>query len=246
MAIPATRQQMIDWCLRKLGSPVININVEASQLDDRIDEALQVYNEQHYDGTEEVWSYFTITQDDINNGYIAVPSNVLSITRIFPSYSLTSGESMFDFNYQVIASNLSPFQPFDSLDYYMKSVDIGSTIDLTTVEPTFQFSRHAMRLIPATNMNKFVVGDKFAVQMFTIIDPDVHGAVYNDKWLKEYATSLIKRQWGENMKKFGGVQLLGGVELNGKEIYDEAVEEILRLTEELETKYQEPVDFLFG
>ena len=241
-----TRNELKEYCLRKLGKPVININVDDTQVEDRIDEALETYQEKHYDATERDWIYYEITQADIDNGYVTVPENILVVMNVMPFHEIIAHNNMFSYQYQLALSQLSPWQPFDQLDYYMNVVNYESISNMTSVEPTINFSRHGRKLKVFAELEDIGVGYKLAMHVQRIIDPEEVPAVYNDKWLKEYSTALIKRQWGENMKKFNGVQMLGGVELNGQQIFDEALQEIEQLEETLNTTYMEPVGFIMG
>jgi hypothetical protein len=242
----ASRAELKEYCLRKLGKPVININVDDTQLDDRIDEALETYQEKHFDATENDWVFYEVSQQDIDNGYVTIPSNILEVITILPFNEVIAQGNMFSYQYQLALSELSPWSPFDQLDYYMKVTNYESIAQMTTMTPTINFSRHARKLKIFAELGDVGVGFKLGVQVQRLIDPEEVVAVYNDKWLKEYTTALFKRQWGENLKKFSGVQMLGGVELNGQQLFDEAMEEIQQLEETLENTYMYPTDILVG
>lgn len=243
MAKPVNKQQFGEWCLRKLGAPVINIEVASEQLDDRIDEALDVYTEKHFDATIEEWVAYTVTQQDVDNGYIQLPSDILAVIELLPTAELFAHAGMFSFQYQVAMQQLSPWQSFSNLDYFMTMTSFQETLDMTSVTPTFKFQRHGNKL----KINyQFVEGYQLAVKIQRILDPELYTEVWNDKWLKQYATALIKRQWGENLSKHGGVSLLGGVTLNGEAIYQQAESDIEKLLEELQSTYMEPTDMIFG
>lgn len=243
MAKPATRQDFIEYCLRKLGKPVININVATEQTEDRVDEALETYYEKHYDGTYQEWLSYPVTQEDIDNGYITLPEDIQSVTTIMDVNEIYAHTNMFSFQYQIAMETLSPWQPFDAVDYVMKVNNYNSISDLTSVVPTFNFIKHGNRL--KINYD-FPVGYPLALQVVRVVDPAVFTGVWNDKWLKEYATALIKRQWGENTKKFEQIQLLGGVTISGQQLFDEALQEIEELERTLEETYMEPTDFVVG
>jgi hypothetical protein len=242
----ADREGLKQYCLRRLGEPVIKVNTDDTQLEDRIDEALEVYQEKHYDATENDWVFYALTQLDFDNGYITIPDDILIVMDILPFSEMMSQNDMFSSEYQLALSALSPWHSFNQLDYYMQMVNYESIIQLTSVTPTIQFSRHARKLKVFANITDLGVGYKFGVHVQRIINPDVTLSIYNDKWLKEFTTALFKRQWGENLSKFNEVQLLGGVTINGERIMTEAVAEIEKLLETLETTYQEPVGFIMG
>lgn len=249
MAKVTTRTGLSEWCLRKLGKPVININVAPEQIEDRIDEALEVYQESHYDATEEVWIAHTITASDVTNGYVTLPSNILLVAEFAksPAVSSKGPDYKFSLQYRIGADSfgISPYScgamSPDMLNYYIINTNYNEMYDLLNTTPRFEFSRHQDRLYIFNG--ELEEDDDIYIRVFRIIDPETATKIYNDKWLKEYTTQLIKKQWGENLKKHGSIQLLGGVTLNGKEIYDEAVTEIERLEEQLEDKYTEPTDF---
>lgn len=238
------RTEFIDYCLRRLGQPVININVAPEQVQDRIDEALEVYQEKHYDATEEQWIVYTLTQEDIDNKYITVPSDILSVIDILPTGLIFGGRDsgdMFNYQYQVMINQLSPWQPFDRLDYFMKMTDLEETRQMLDADPRFKFVRHEQKV--RIYKDTLDVGYPIVMRVFRLVDPNF---VWNDLWLKAYATALIKRQWGENTSKFQNIQLLGGVTINGEKLYTDALQEIEKLEERLETTYMEPVGFIMG
>lgn len=241
-----SREELKQYCLRRLGQPVITINVDDTQLEDRIDEALEVYQEKHYDATERDWVYYELTANDFVNGYITLPDDILVVISILPFNEIIAQGNMFSYQYQIALSELSPWRPFNQLDYFMKVTNYESISDMTTVTPTMNFSRHGRKLKVFSELSDLGVGYKFGMQVQRIIDPEETVSVYNDKWLKEYTTALFKRQWGENLSKFNEVQLLGGVTINGDRIMQESLQEIERLHETLENTYMEPTGFIMG
>jgi hypothetical protein len=326
MAAPATRQELIDYCLRELGHPVIEINVDDDQVSDRIDAALQYYQDYHYDGVERIYlkqqvtatelalsssvstsmattfaqgekvtgltsgaysfvtgnaaysSYATtlrvsrtvgvfvtgetivgatsnasstvvsITKGNIDNGYFDLDDSIIGVVRVMPFSATNTGlDYMFDLRYQLRLNDL-----FDllstSMIYYQQVKSHLSMIDMLLVgEKSFRFQRHQNRLHLDMRWGTDVrAGEYLLVESYKILNPNDWTDVYNDRFLKRYATALIKKQWGNNLKKFGNVQMPGGVILNGKEIYDEAVAEISYLENEAQTTYVEPPNFMVG
>ena len=326
MAAPATRQELIDYCLRELGHPVIEINVDDDQVSDRIDAALQYYQDYHYDGVERIYlkqqvtasilalsssvstsiattfaadekvvgqtsgaysfvtanaaysSYATtlkvsktvgtfvtgetivgatsnasstvvsFTTGNIDNGYFDLDDSIIGVVRVMPFSATNTGmDYMFDLRYQLRLNDL-----FDllstSMIYYQQVKAHLSMIDMLLVgEKSFRFQRHQNRLHLDMRWGSDVkAGEYLLVESYKILNPDTWTDVYNDRFLKRYATALIKKQWGNNLKKFGNVQMPGGVVLNGKEIYDEAVAEISFLENEAQTTYVEPPNFMVG
>jgi len=249
MAIPSTRQELIDYCLRSLGEPVIEVNVDPDQLNDRIEEALQFYQEYNYEATKRVFYVHTITQDDIDNMYLPLSDQILFVERILPLSSENSSVNMFDVNYQLHLNDVYHLGNLGNLAYYeqvqqnlaMYDMKIGS--GLTEFS---QFERHENRLYLQIDKEDLIVGSVIVVKAHSIIDPDSFPKVYNDMYLKKYSTALIKRQWAINIKKFDGMTLPGGVTINGQQMFDEANEEIQRIEEEMRLSHELPVNFFMG
>ena len=251
MAVPSSRQDLIDYCKRRLGDPVIEINVDDDQIEDRVDEALQHYQEYHDDATVRTYLKHQVTSTDIANEYIPISSNILTVTKMFPiSSSFNSSFNFFDIKYQMMLNDIADLQNFaGDLAYYEQMQQYLSLLDVKlNGTPQVQFSRHQDRLYI---FGDFVDGDVKAgeyivAEIYTVLDPDTHTSIYNDMWLKEYTTALIKQQWGSNLIKFEGVQLPGGVTFNGRQIYDDATTEIERLRERIRLEFEMPADFFLG
>lgn len=249
MAIPTTRQELIDYCLRKLGHPVINVSVAAEQLDDRVDEALSIFSEHHYDGSVEEWVAYTVTDTDITNGYITVPDDILVVAEIIPAKGIgsssSSSEPQFTYEYQSVSSanQWGSFSSTSSSNFALTQMLRNDSMSNLAVTPTFEFQRHGSQL---RVYDSFESGFELAVRVYRILDPDTNFQVWNDRWLKLYLTALIKKQWGENTKKYSGIQLLGGVTINGEQIFNEALTDIENLETELYERYNEPTRFFMG
>jgi hypothetical protein len=241
----SSRQELKEYCLRKLGAPVINIEIDDTQMDDRLDDAIQTFHEQHYDGSEIKWVHYALTQDDLDSGYIEIDETVLAVLEVRPNNQILAQQDMFSYQYQITLNELSPWRPFDQVDYFMRMTNLQQALDMTSVTPTFEFTRHARKLKIADNLNRLGLNYPFAIKV-AIIDEEDLFHMYNDRWLKSYATALFKQQWGSNVKKYDQVQLIGGLTINGQTIFDEANAEIEKLIEELETKYTIPVGFIVG
>ena len=319
MASPSTRQQLIDYCLRSLGHPVLEVNVDDDQLEDRVDEAIQTYRQYHYDAVELVYlkekitasllqiagvnaASFTngekitgstsgatsfvyanissnrmyikntsgtftaaetitgavsgitatltsVTLGNWDNQYFTLDDSVLSVVRTLPLTNKTSGTGMFDVKYQLMLNNIQSLTNTDIIYYSMLKTNINLINDLLTGVKPIRFNRHMNRLFVDFDWGDggdLVIGDYIIIEAYRSLDPDTYTDVYGDSFLKNYTTALIKRQWGNNLKKFEGVQLPGGVILNGQKIFDEAMEEIALLKEELNDTYQLPIDFFTG
>jgi hypothetical protein len=244
-----SRNDFAEYCLRKLGKPVIRINVAAPQINDRIDEAIQVWQEKHFDATEKAWLGYKITAEDVVNGYITLPSDIHVVDQLIKSSlldSVSGAGDLFSYRYQYMIQNMSPFQPMDMVQYYLTVTSINEINDLINTTERFEYTKHKNKLMI------FRDGDNLKENMLVLlhvhkkINPDEDQSAWEDKWLKQYATALIKQQWGNNMKKHGEIQLLGGVTVNGQQIFDESVQEIQQLEEQLRDTYEEPVSFSVG
>jgi len=251
MANPTSRDTLIDYCKRQLGDPVLEINVDEDQVEDRIDEALQYYQEYHSDATIRTYLKHLITDDDVTNEYIPIASNILYVSRLFPvSSSFNSSFNFFDIKYQMMLNDIADLQNFaGDLAYYEQMQQYLSILDMKlNGHPQTTFARHQDRLyIHGEFKNKDIkAGEYIVAEVYSILDPESHTSIYNDLWLKEYATALIKRQWGMNLLKFDGVQLPGGVLLNGRQLYDDAAAEIDRLRERIRSEFELPPDFFAG
>lgn len=322
MAI-SSRQGLIDYCLRRLGFPVIEINVDDDQIEDRIDDALQYFQEFHFDGVERVYLHHQVTgatlrfsglsapsfeigemiqggtsgakckvvsinsttltvskvtgtfqngetvtgitsgfsralvasdcytPGDIQNGYVTIPDSVIGVIRVLPingpSSGMNNANNMFDIIYQFRMNDMYNLLSADMI-YYTQMKQYLSMLDMLLVgDRSFAYNRKTDKLEIHCNWNDvFDPGDYIIVECYRIVDPNTYTQVYNDRFLKTYATALIKKQWGDNMKKFGGMQLPGGIVMNGQQVYDEAVEEIRMIQEDMQLSSELPVDFMVG
>ena len=253
MATPTSRSQLKDYCLRKLGFPVIDINVDDDQLEDRIDDALQKFRDYHYDGTEEIYLAHAVTAGDVSNNYITVADSIIGVSRVLPisSGSISSdsqqGFNIFDINYQI---RLNDFYNLlsSSYTYYVIAREHLAMLDMiVTGELPFKYNKKVNQIqIQMDWANRVAVGDYLAFEAIRIVDPDTYNKVFNDSWLKEYTTALFKEQWGSNLKKYGNFVLPGGMVINGQQIYDEAVVELKELDEKLRDVYEPPPQMLVG
>jgi len=317
----ASRQDLIDYCLRRLGFPVIEINVDDDQIEDRIDDAIQFWQEYHFDGSEKAYvkrqltgssgilsaslaNNFTVgetitgatsgakakvvstsgneiivdnvsgtfttsesisgdqsgysantsaanayTKGDLENGYIPIGDNILGVTKLFKFGTVYGAKSdgLFDVDYQFALNDMYNLLSADLTYYSMVKTHMSTLESIFVSDRQIRFNRKTNRLYLDTDMDKtFNVGDYVIAEGYALVSGTEYTEVYNDMWLKKYATSLIKRQWGENMKKFGGIQLPGGVILNGDQIFQEAVAEIQQVEEEMQLKYELPPSFMVG
>jgi hypothetical protein len=253
MAQPSSRTELKDYCLRKLGFPVIDINVDDDQLDDRIDDALQYFQQYHYGGTERVWLAHKLTAGDIANKYITLCDNIIGVSKVFPytgaSQSSTSsaGFNIFDINYQLRLNDFYNLTS-SSYTYYVIAREHLSMLDMIiTGEYPYTFNKNTHKLALQIEMTKrFNPGNYMVFECIRILDPDMYSAVFNEIWVKEYTAQLFKRQWGENLKKYGNYVLPGGLIIQGDKIWLEAQTEIEKLEDKLRDTYEEPIPFLVG
>ena len=271
MAIPNTKDTFKEYCLRSLGKPVIDINVDPDQCDDRVDEALQYFANYHMDGVERMYLKHKMTAADNTRGesnvstnvtdavdssvtdaweeqkvWIPLPTSVLSVLRIFPLSDI-GGLGMWSIKYQIRANDLLNWTSSSIIDYQMIMTHMDHLDHMLTGEVPIRFNEHQNRIYLDMDWGQRVNEDQYIIiECYRKLDPTVYADIYNDQWLKKYATALIKKQWGANLIKFNGVQMLGGVQLNGETIYTQADEEIKLLEESILNGYGMPTDMMIG
>lgn len=258
MAKPQSRNQLIDYCLRRLGHPVIEINVDDEQIEDRLDDALQMFMEYNSEGSSRIAQFVEITSTMISNGYIdlntafggAYNDRILSVNRVFPINSATSSVNFFDIKYQMRLNDLTDLHTgIGDLAYLEQMEQYLSTIDLKlTGHPQVNFNRIDAKLYIQGDLGsggELIAGNKIMVEMFVSTATSLAN-VYNNMFVKEYTTALLKLQWGENLVKFDGITLPGGVTLNGRQIVEDAKQEIEIIRQRLYNEYDTPVDFFVG
>ncbi len=246
MANPTTRAEFKANCLRRLGAPVIEVNVDDDQLEDRIDEALAYFWDYHFNGTERIFYKHIITQENVDNKYITLPENIIGAVRIFNIGDMISQSSLFDVRYQIALNDLYQFYRQSMVPYYMNLMQIQFLEQLLVGQQPIRYSKHRDRLHVDMDWGRVNVGAYLVVEAYEVIDPDTFTDAWSDRWLLRYATALIKRQWGVNLTKYSGVQLIGGITFNGEKIYNEAVQEITKLEDEMITSYSLPPTYMVG
>lgn len=223
MAKPSSRQEFKDYVLRKIGAPVIQINVSDEQIDDRIDEAISFWRDYHYSGSQLVYLKHQLTQEDIDNGYIEVPETLLGVTRIFDlSSSISTGAGFFNVQYQFVLNNLEDITGYNIQHYYMSMQHLEFMQEILVGKPLVRYNRHINKLYIDVQKDLLVPGEYVIIEAYDIIDGAQHSDVWNDRWLQNYASALIREQWGYNLTKFTNMQLVGGVQFNGEQILSEA------------------------
>jgi len=271
MAIPTSKTTFKSYCLRALGFGVIDINVSDDQVDDRIDEALQYFAQYHYDGVEKMYLKYQITQADVDRaasndtttatdvrdgsvtasftegrGFIPMPQAVVSVLSIFP-FDDSATNNMFDIRYQLRLNDLYDFSSTSVIQYEMTMQHLDYLSHILVGEKPIRFNQHQNRLyIDMDFANDVSVDDFLIIECYRKLDPETYTDIYDDIYLKRYATALIKRQWGANLSKFNGVSMLGGVTMNGETIYSQAQEEMEKLEEQIQLAYELPPEYMMG
>ena len=282
MSKPASRQELIDYSLRRLGEPVVEINVADEQIDDLVDDALQYFQERHFDGVERMYLKYKLTEDDINRGqaevggtntlgitttsgisttvsgmstmtnsfyetsnFIQVPDSVIGIEKIFKFDSSTISGGMFSIKYQLFLNDLYQFNSIELLQYSMVKTYLEDIDFLLTTDKQIRFNKRQGRLYLDIDWGSEEKDNYLIIDCYRILDPNTFTGVYNDSFLKKYVTALIKRQWGQNLLKFRGTRLPGGVELNGRELYEDAERELEDIKQRMTQEYElPPYDFI--
>ena len=262
MATPSTRETLKQYCLRNLGKPVIDINVDDDQVEDRIDEALQYFAQYHVDGVERMYLKYLVTADDITrmttdasesvtensvtttykraDNFLVVPSSVISVINVFP-LSDRANLNMFDVRYQLRLNDLYDFSSTSIVHYQMTMQHLDFLDHILVGEKPMRFNQLSNRLYVDMDWGTDITAGEYLIfEVYRKVDPDTYTDLYDDIYLKRYLTSLIKRQWGQNLSKFSGTAMLGGVTLNGPELFSTAIEEQQRLEEEIRLNYEEP------
>ena len=246
MAIPASRQEFKEYCLRKLGKPVIEINVDDDQVDDRVDEALRYFWDYHFDGSDKMYYKYQVTQTDIVNRYITLPDNIIGAVNLFPIGQALNTNNLFNIRYQIALNDLYTLTSVSMVPYYMALNHIQFLEQMLVGQQPIRYNRHMNRFYVDMDWHIVNVGDYIIVEAYQIVNPDEYTRAWGDRWLARYAECLIKEQWGQNLKKFNGMQLPGGLTFNGQKIYDEAVEERKNLESEMINTYSLPVADMIG
>lgn len=241
----ASREQLKQYALRALGAPVLQINVSEEQLQDRIDEALDYFNLYHYDGIERVYLKHQITQTEIDNQAITIPDYVYGVKRIIPFRQGSSSQNLFDVQYQLRLNDLYELTNTSMLYYSMVMQHMTLLDQLLNGYPQFEFNRLSSKLSLEVNKTKMILGDWMIIECYRILDPSTSTKVWGDPWLKQYVEALFKKQWAVNLKKFQGMQLPGGVTIDGQSMYLEATQEIQQLEDDLRDK-SAPLGFMVG
>jgi hypothetical protein len=275
MAKPSTRQGLIDYCLRQLGAPVLEINVADEQIDDLVDDTIQYFNERHYDGVEKMYLKYKITQDDIDRGratgttgvgivtttgtstnisgvgtitsnfyensnFIQVPDSVIGIEKVFKFDTSAISSGMFSIKYQLFLNDLYYFSSIDLLSYSMTKSYLEDIDFLLTTDKQVRFNKRQDRLYLDIDWGEKTKDTYLVLECYRALDPESFSQVYNDTFVKKYLTALLKKQWGQNLIKFQGVKLPGGIELNGRAIFEDGQRELEDIKQKMSSEYELP------
>jgi len=280
MAKPSTREGFKDYCLRQLGAPVLEINVDDDQIEDLVDDALQFWQERHFDGTESQYLKYKITQDDIDRGkarvgnqgagittttdsativgssvgfnfeensnFLKIPEDVIGVNKVFRFDSSSISSGMFSVKYQLFLNDIYWLGASELLSYSMVKSHLETIDRLLTTDKQIRFNKTQGKLYIDIEWNNATVDDYIIIDCYRALDPSTNQLVWNNYFLKRYATALIKRQWGQNLIKFQGVKLPGGIELNGRPIYEDAERELTELRQAMISEYELPPFDLIG
>mgnify|MGYP003648847155 CR=1 FL=1 len=279
MAKPNTRQELVDYCLRQLGAPVLEINVADEQVDDLVDDTIQYFNERHYDGVEKMYLKYKITQDDIDRGrakgtngigivtttgtsnivgfgtttfnfyetsnYIQVPDSVIGVEKIFKFDTSTISGGMFSIKYQIFLNDLYHFNSVDLLTYAMSKSYLEDIDFFLTTDKQVRFNKRQDRLYLDIDWGAQSKDTYLVLECYRALDPESFSQIYNDSFVKKYLTALIKKQWGQNLIKFQGVKLPGGIELNGRAILEDGQRDLEDIKQRMSSEYElPPLDFI--
>lgn len=247
MAIPTTRAEFKEYCLRKLGKPVIEINVDDDQVDDRVDEALKYYYDYHFDGSEKVYYKHQVTNTDKTNKYITLPENILGAIRVFPiADPSVRSDDLFNIRYQIALNDLYTLTSVSMVPYYMVMQNLALISEFLVGKQPIRYNRHTNKCYIDMDWNSIETGEFLLIEAYEVIDPATYSDAWGDRWLQEYASAKIKYQWGSNLTKFSGMVLPGGVQFNGEKILDDAKADIIKLEQEMINSYSLPVSDMIG
>ena len=247
MAVPTSRAEFKEYCLRKLGKPVIEINVDDDQVEDRIDESIRYYWDYHFDGSEKTYYKYQITSTDITNRYITLPENIIGVVSVFQiSDPAITSDDLFNIRYQIALNDLYTLTNVSLVPYYQVMEHIALLQELLVGRQPIRYTRHRDRLYIDANWTVFTPGQFIIVEAYEVIDPDTWVDAWGDRWLQNYATAKIKYQWGTNLTKFTGMNLPGGVQFNGERILSDSQAEIEKMENEMINSYSLPVTDMIG
>ena len=282
MAQPSTRQELVEYAKRQLGHPVLEINLADEQIEDLMDDAIQLFQDRHFDGIEKIYMKHKVTQDFIdsiearggsktigvttstaeaqltgqvgittftyeeNQNFIQIPEQVISVVKVWKIDNRAISTNMFSVNYQLFLNEIYWFTAAEMINYAMTKTFLEDINFLLRPEKQIRYNRRQNRLYIDTDYSSMQVDDYIIIECYRALDPNDYPNAYRDPFLKKYFTALMKKQWGQNLIKFQGVKLPGGVELNGRQIYDDAIGEIEKIEDRMANEYEIPALDMIG
>lgn len=246
MALPTNKAEFKQYCYRQLGAPIVEINVDDDQADDRIEEALRYYWDYHFDGSEKIFYKHQVTEQDKENKYITMPENIIGVINLFDLGSALGTNNLFNIRYQIALNDLYTLTSVSMTPYYMAMQHIQFLEYLLVGRQPIRYNRHTDKLYLDMDWDRLSVGQFLIVEAYEVIDPVVYTDAWSDRWLLRYASCLIKQQWGTNLKKFDGMKMPGGLTFNGQKIYEEATQERQALENEMIYTYSLPAQDFIG
>ncbi len=244
--LPTTRTEFRDFILRRLGEPVIELNIDEDQAWNRIDEALAYFQEYHFDGSEKTYYTHKLTQTDIDNKYLDLPANVIGAVKLFPLSNVYNTANMFGIRYQIALNDLYTLTAQSMVPYYMAIMHLQFLEEILVGRQPIRYNRLNNRFYVDMDWNTVSINDYVVVECYAKIDPDTNPKIWQDRWLIRYATALMGMQWGRNLTKYKYAKLAGGIEYNGQEIYERYEREKIDLEKEMQTSYTLPATDMIG
>jgi hypothetical protein len=244
MAVPNSRETFKQYCLRKLGAPVIEINVDDDQVDDRIDEAIRYYWDYHFDGAEKTYYKYQINSTDIENKYITMPDNIIGVVNMFPVGQALNTNNLFNIRYQIALNDLYTLTSVSMVPYYMAFQHVQFLEAFLVGQQPIRYNRMINKCYIDMDWNIVNPGDYLILESYQVVDPEIFIKAWGERLLQNYATALIKEQWGSNLKKFDGMQMPGGLKFNGQKIFDEGKEERQEIEQTIYNSSLPATDFI--
>lgn len=244
--IPTNRATFKEYCLRRLGKPLNEVNIDDDQIDDRIDDALQYFWDYHFSGSEKTYYKYKVTAEDKVNRYITLPDNIIGVVNMFPVGQALNTNNLFNIRYQIALNDLYTLTSVSMVPYYMALQHVQFLEQMLVGQQPIRYNRYINRAYIDMDWNIINVDDYIILEAYMVVDPDTYSKVWSDRWLQRYATCLMKQQYGTNLKKYGSMPLPGGIIFNGQKIYDEATEERAELEHEMINSYSLPVTDMIG
>jgi hypothetical protein len=248
VATPTTREEFKEYCLRKLGKGVLQINVSDEQVEDRIDEALLYFHDYHFDGAEHSYFKHQVTQLDKDNKYIELDDDegIIGVVRVFPiGDPAMRSDDIFNIRYQIALNDLYNLTSVSMVPYYLAMEHLALIQEILVGKQPIDFNRKTNRIYPRMGWEKVAVGEYLLFEVYRKLDVDEYSTIWGDRWLQNYATALIKEQWGTILTKFKDVKLTSGNVYNGEKILEDAQKEREKLEDRIHIDYElPPTDFV--